>query len=193
MSGTVLAITTLAQEEGGGGGGTSLILPPLGEIIWGAIAFAIVVFVLMKFAFPKLREAVEERERTIQKSLEDSEEAKNEARKVLDDYKEQLAQARSESNRIIEDARQQAERVRQEIIARAEKDAEGIVERAEAQIVAERNRTVQELQGQIATLSIELAEKVVGRSLDGGAQRDLVDAYIREVSGMQPGDGSRRN
>jgi F-type H+-transporting ATPase subunit b len=53
----------------------------------------------------------------------------------------------------------------------------------------ERNRTVQELQGQIADMSIELAEKVVGRSLDDSSQRELVDAYIREVSGMDSGSG----
>jgi F-type H+-transporting ATPase subunit b len=64
------------------------------------------------------------------------------------------------------------------------------VARAQEQIQAERQRTIQELQGQIADLSIELAEKVVGRSLDGSSQRDLVDAYIREVAGMSSNGGT---
>jgi F-type H+-transporting ATPase subunit b len=179
----------LAQEERSG---LDLILPATAELVWGAICFAIVAFLLARLAFPRLRESVQARERAIQEALEDAEQARSEAQKLLDDYKRQLAEARSRANRVIEDARRQAEDVRKEIIARAERDAEGIVERAQEQIQAERNRTVQDLQAQIADMSIELAEKVVGRSLDGGAQRELVDAYIREVASMQQGNGSTR-
>ncbi|MDQ3985555.1 MAG: F0F1 ATP synthase subunit B [Actinomycetota bacterium] len=174
--------------------GIDLILPEAAELIWGAITFAIVLFVLWKVAFPKLREAVEAREKKIAGDLEEAESAKKEAKDQLEEYKQQLAEARSEANRIIEEARQQAEQVRKDITDRAEKEAEQIVSRAQEQIEAERNRTVQELQGTIADLSIELAEKVVGRSLDDESQRDLVDAYIKEVSGMRGngrGDGSR--
>jgi F-type H+-transporting ATPase subunit b len=178
----------LAQEHGGGSSGLQLILPATAELIWGVICFAIVAFFLMRFAFPKLREAVEARERSIQEALEEAEKSRNEAQKLLEDYKKQLAEARSEANRIIEEARHQAEDVRRDLIAKSEKEAETVVARAREQIEAERNRTVQQLQGQIAELSIELAEKVVGRSLDGETQREFVDAYIREVAGMS-GDG----
>lgn len=165
-------------------GGTALIIPEIAELIWGAVSFVVVLIVLRKFAFPRLREAVEKREKEIQNNLEEAEKNRQEAQKQLDEYKKQLADARGEANRIIEDARQQAEQVRKELVAKAEKEAEGIVERAQEQMQAERTRTVEELQGTIAQLSIELAEKVVGRSLDGEAQRDLVDEYIREVAGM---------
>jgi F-type H+-transporting ATPase subunit b len=177
----------LAQEEEPSG--VDLILPEAAELIWGAISFVIVLVVLTKVAFPKLREAIEKRESTIQGSLEEAEKTKSEAEKLLEDYRKQLADSRSEANRIIEDARQQAEQVRKDIIAKSERDAEQIVERAQEQILAERNRTVQELQGQIAQLSIELAEKVVGRSLDSDSQRELVDAYIKEVGTMGNGKG----
>jgi F-type H+-transporting ATPase subunit b len=170
--------------------GIDLILPAPAELIWGAICFAIVLAVLSKIAFPKLREAVEKREQAIQKEKEEAENSRREADKLRDEHKQQLAETRSEANRIIEDARQQAEQVRKDIVAKAEKDAESIVERAQEQIEAERTRTVQELQGTIADMSIQLAEMVVGRSIDGSAQRELVDAYIKEVSSME-GDGSR--
>jgi F-type H+-transporting ATPase subunit b len=183
MQGTLL----LAQEEHRSG--LDLILPETAELIWGAICFAVVAFLLSRFAFPRLREAVQARERSIQQALEEAEKSRSEARQLLEDYKKQLAEARSEANRMIEDARRQAEDVRRDIIERAEKDAESIVQRAQEQIQAERDRTVQDLQGQIADFSIELAEKVVGRSLDGGTHRELVDAYIREVAGMRS-DGS---
>lgn len=171
--------------------GLDLILPESAELIWGAISFAVVLFVLSRFAFPKLREAVEAREKKIQGDLEEAENTKNEAQKQLDEYKKQLAEARSEANRLIEEARQQAEQVRKDMTERSEKEAEQIVARAQEQIEAERNRTVQELQTTIADLSIELAEKVVGRSLDDKSQRELVDSYIREVADMS-GNGSGR-
>lgn len=164
--------------------GIDLVLPETAELLWGFIAFFVVLAVLTKVAFPKIRQGIEARESKIRGDLEDAEEQKSAAQKLLDDYKAQLADARSEANRIIEEARQSAEQVRRDLTAKAEKDAEAIVARAQEQIEAERNRTVTELQSTIADLSIELAEKVVGRSLDGSAQRDLVDAYIREVSGM---------
>jgi F-type H+-transporting ATPase subunit b len=191
MTVTLAQAVLLAQEGEHEREGIDLIIPETAELIWGFICFAVVAFVLIKFAFPKLREAVEAREKKIQGDLESAEETKAEAQKQLDDYKKQLAEARSEANRIIEEARQSAEHVRKDITAKAEKDAETIVARAQEQLHAERNRALQELQGQIADLSIELAEKVVGRSLDGKSQRELVDAYIKEVAGMSSNGGSQ--
>jgi F-type H+-transporting ATPase subunit b len=173
--------------------GIDLILPATAELIWGAICFAVVAFLLIKFAFPRIRETIEARERAIQGSHEEAERARDEAKGLLDDYKKQLAEARSESNRIIEEGRQSAEQVRKDLVARAEADAEGIVARARDQIQQERQRTIQELQSQIGAMSIELAEKVVGRSLDGQTQRELVDAYINQVTSMGATNGGSPN
>jgi F-type H+-transporting ATPase subunit b len=189
---TTLASTLLLAQEEHEREGIDLILPETAELIWGAICFVIVAFVLTRVAFPKLREVIEAREKKIQGDLESAENSKNEAQRQLDDYKKQLAEARGEANRIIEDARAAAEQVRKDIMAKAEKDADVVVARAQEQIQAERQRTIQELQSQIADLSIELAEKVVGRSLDGGSQRELVDAYIKEVAGMSSNGGSHK-
>jgi F-type H+-transporting ATPase subunit b len=192
MTDLVHAAQLLAQEEAHEREGIDLILPATAELIWGAICFALVLLILMRFAFPRIREAVEARERKIQSDLEEAEKQRAEAQRERDEYNRQLAEARSEANKVIEEARRSAEDVRKDIIARAERDAEGIVGRAQDQIQAERQRTMQELESQVASLSIQLAEKVIGKSLDGGAQRELVDAYIREVGGMSPNGGSAR-
>jgi F-type H+-transporting ATPase subunit b len=182
----------LAQEEGGHAeepSGLDLILPAVDELVWGTICFALVLFVLSRKAFPAIRSAMEKREQTIQQNLESAESAKNEAATQLQEYKKQLAEARSEANRIIEEARQAAEQVRKDITAKAEQEAQQIVARAQEQLAAERTRTVSELQTTIGDLSIELAEKVVGRAIDGNTHRELVDAYIREVAST----GGRNN
>ena len=171
--------------------GTDLILPAFEELLWGAIAFAIVLFVLNKFAFPKLREAVEAREKQIQGDLEAAERAKTDAENEKRQYQQQIADSRGEANRIVEEARQQAEQVRKDVIAKAQAEAEAITTRAQESIAAERASTMQELQATVASMSIQLAEKVVGRSIDANAQKEMVDAYIRDVAGM--GNGSSNN
>lgn len=188
--GTLANILFLAATEAETGGhaeepsGTDLILPAIDELIWGAVAFLIVLFILNKFAFPMLRKTVEAREQQIQGDLEAAERAKTEAQQAKANYDKQIADARGEANRIIEEARQSAEEVRKDLIAKAEKEAEQIQARASEQLEAERNRTVTELQSTVGDLAIELAEKVVGRALDQSTHRELVDAYIKEVGTM---------
>lgn len=170
--------------------GVDLVLPAVEELIWGFIVFGVVLLILNKILFPKIRQGIEAREQRIQADLEAAESSKASAQTELEQYRAQLADARSEANRIIEEARQQADQVRKDIEAKARKDAEDIVARAQETITAERTRTIQELQGTIAAISIDLAEKVVGRSLDNQTQREFVDAYIRDVAGMGTNGGS---
>ena len=189
MLATTAQYLLLAAEEAEERTGLDLVLPEPAELIGGAAAFFVVALFLGWKVWPKVRDAIQKREQQIQGSLEEAERTKAEAKRQSDEYQSQLGDARSEANRIIEEARQSAEEVRKDLVARAEAEAQQIVARAQEQIAAERQRTVQELQGSIADMSIELAEKVVGRSLDAPAQREMVDAYIREVSGMQNGGG----
>jgi F-type H+-transporting ATPase subunit b len=191
----IYAATLWAQEQGGetehepaGGDTLDLILPALPELIWGTVCFVIVLVVLTKKVFPALRKSVEAREQRIADDLEAAERAKTEAQQQQEEYKKQIADARGEANRIIEEARQSAEQVRKDLIAKAEADAAQVVARAQEQLEGERNRTVTELQSTIGDLAIELAGKVVGRSLDNPTHRELVDAYIKEV-GTMSGNG----
>lgn len=171
--------------------GIDLVLPAAEELLWGFVVFGLVAYFLIRKVWPKIQQGIEAREQRIQADLEAAEQSKADASRELEEYRAQLADARSEANRIIEDARAQAEQVRKEIQARAEKEAEAIVARAQETIQAERTRTVQELQGTIAAISIDLAEKVVGRSLDDRTQREFVDAYIRDVAGMGSNGGGK--
>ncbi|MDQ3963776.1 MAG: F0F1 ATP synthase subunit B, partial [Actinomycetota bacterium] len=163
--GTLASILVWAQEHGAETGteepsGTDLILPAIDELLWGAVAFAFVLFILNKFAFPKLREVVEAREQQIQSDLEAAEKAKQDAESERRQYQQQIADARGEANRIIEEARQSAEQVRKDLITKAEAEAEQIVTRAQEQLEGERTRTLSELQTTVGDLAIELAEKV---------------------------------
>lgn len=184
----------LAAEEGAEEvhepSGLDLVLPETAELIWASLAFVIVAFLLMKVAFPKIRAAVEAREAEITGNLESAEHSKSEAQSQLDEYRKQLAEARAEANKIVEEARQSAEQVRKDVLAKAETEAQQIVSKASDQIEAERSRTMEELRGEVATLAVQLAEKVVLGEIDASRRKQLVDNYISEVGAMDGGSNN---
>ncbi len=167
------------------------LYPKLQELIVGAIAFGVLFFFMWKWVLPRVNQVLEARSQKIQGDLESAEQAKTEAQKELGDYREQLAGAREEANRIIEEARKTAEAMRQDLQKKAEEEYGAIVGRAQEQIRAERDRVFQELKSQVGELSIALAAKVVGGSLDRDRQLALIDEYIAELGGMAPsGNGN---
>jgi F-type H+-transporting ATPase subunit b len=158
------------------------IVPEGKEIVWGVVFFVVVLAALWKFAFPAIKKALADREARIREDLERAEAARTEAEGSLEEYRQQLAEARAEAGRIIEEARQAADQVRKDLIARAEADAGDIRTRAREDINLATERAMSDLQGRVADLTIELAERVVERSLDRDTQVALIESYINQVS-----------
>ena len=157
------------------------ILPSVPELVWGTLAFAIVFFLMWKFAFPSVKKGMDARTERIRESLSTAEQAKNDAQAVLDEYQRQLADARNESNRIIEEARQTAEALRRDLMARAETDAAEVRTRATADIEAAKDRAMEELRSQLTQLTLQLTELVVKRNIDRDANTRLIDDYISSI------------
>jgi len=157
------------------------ILPETNELVWGGLAFVVLLGLMWKFGLPPVRKMLKDREDRIRGDLERAEEAKVEAEGVLEDYRRQLAEARTEASQIIEASREQAEEVRRELIARAESDAAEVRQRAAEDARLASDRAMSELRASVATLSIELAEKVVERNLDHDTQIQLIESYINQV------------
>lgn len=159
----------------------SLVTPEPNEIIWGGIAWLIVIVGLTKFGFPMMKKTLKNRTETIQGNLDAAEQAKQSANAELEQYRGQLADARSEANAIIEEARQQAEVVRADLVAKAEADAAELRAKAADDIRAATERATAELQASVNDLSIELAEKIIERNLDRDTQIALIESYINQV------------
>ena len=159
----------------------SIVTPATPELIWGSLAFLIVLAVLVKFAFPTLKKTLADRQAKIRDDLEGAEAAKAEAEREREDYRAKIQASRQESVEILEAARGDAERVRADIIARAESEANEIKARANEDIRLATERAQADLQASVKDLSIELAEKVVERNLDPETQRALIDSYISQV------------
>lgn len=183
------ALVVAAEEAAGAAESPNPLLPEPVELIVGILAFVIVFGVLARFAFPPLTQMLRQRTDKIQGDLERAEQAKAEAESQLREYRQQLAGAREEANRIIEEARRTADQLRKDLQAKAEREAQSIVARAQEEIRAERDRTLQELRATVGEIAVDLAGRVVGRSLDEGAHEQLIDDYIAQVAGN--GDASK--
>jgi len=157
------------------------LLPSGNELIWGSLAFLVLLGIMWKFGVPAVKNMEQAREERIRNDLEGAEKARTEAEAEKAQYLAQIAGARDEAGRIIEEARQSAEQVRRDLIAKAEADAAEVRQRAESDIEVQRQRALTELRGDVAQLSIDLAERIVERNLDHDTQRQLVDSFIDQV------------
>ena len=172
-------MTLLAVAEEGGG--FNPFNPEFGLWFWTIIAFVVVFIALARRVFPKLQETLADRERRIKEDLERAEQTKNEAEAALEEYRQKINQAREESNRIVEEARRSADAVRRDLTEKAETEAREILNRAQQQLNAERERAVGELQHQLAGWSAEIASRIIQRELDAGTQAQLVDSFIDDL------------
>ena len=171
----------LAAEESTGGGGLGLLLPATSELIAGIVAFAIIFFFVWRWVVPTLSATLARRQEAERSRLEAAESSHREAEELASQYREQLAGAKDEASRILEEARQAGDAVRAETANRAQQEAEDIVKRARDEAAAESGRALEAARLQVANLSIDLAEKVVGQSLDREVQLALVDSYLTEL------------
>jgi F-type H+-transporting ATPase subunit b len=172
----------LAAEEGTEeSSGFDLLLPATPELIAGIIAFAIVFFFVWKWAVPALNRMLEERQKAIGGQIQEAEAAKAEAESLLNDYKKQLADIRAKEAEAIAKAREEGEAMKADMIAKAQADADAIVSKAREDAAAEKGRALAEARTEVANLSIDLAERVVGENLDRQTQLGLVERYIAEL------------
>jgi F-type H+-transporting ATPase subunit b len=167
------------------------LIPPLGEIIIGLIAFAIVFFVFAKLVAPRFEQVFRARREAIEGGMERAEAMQAEAKAALEQYRAQLAEARGEAAQIRDQARAEGQQILEELRTQAQEESARIVARGEEQLASQRQQVVNELRGQIGTLAVDLAGRVVGESLAEDARRQgTVDRFLAELDGMAAsGDG----
>ena len=169
----------IAAEEHGGG---HILLPPVSEIIVGVVAFAVILFVLAKFVFPRMEETFKARVDAIEGGIARAETAQAEANELLEQYRAQLAEARTEAARIRDEARADAEAIRQDVLAKAREESDRIIAAGREQLSAQRESIVRDLRAEVGTLAVDLAGRIVGESLaDEARSRGTVDRFINDL------------
>lgn len=159
-----------------------LLTPGTGLIIWQTIVFVGLFFLLAKFAWKPILSSLKEREQSITEALSTAEKARQEISLLKSDNEKLLKEAREERERILREAREVANRMRDDAQADAKKASDKIIEEARAAINIEKQAALKEVKIQVAMFSLEVAEKLMKKSLEGDkAQKELVEAYIKDI------------
>jgi F-type H+-transporting ATPase subunit b len=160
------------------------IIPNLAEFIPALISFAIVFFVLSKFAWPAISEMLDQRADNIRESLERAENAKVEAERLLEEYKQTMAEARKEAGTILQQAKQSAETTRSEASAKAQADYDDLLVKAREAIEGEKRAAIAELQSSVADLTVAVAGKLIGTELSKEDHLKVIEKYLSEAGSL---------
>ena len=168
-----------------------LITPDIGLIFWTTVTFLALLYGLKRFAWGPIIAAMNAREEGIRSELDRSRGEREEAKRLLEEHRALIAQARRERAEAVEAGRQDAERLKAEILEEARGQREQLMRQAESQIEAGLRQARADLKGAAADLALQAAGKLLGKSLDGEAQRRLVEDYIADLERM--GSDARPN
>ena len=175
----MLDTVVFAAEEGGSG--SFLVSPNVGLMIWTLLVFAISLFVLAKYAFPRIAEALDKRQQAIEEAIDVSQRTKREAQGLLEEYRERLKEARVQAEDIVARARKAGEAHEHESMEAARKRREELMEQARRDIEAETRRAIQEIRNEVADLTVMATEKVTRKTLTEDDQRRLVEEALAEL------------
>ena len=151
-----------------------LINPGLGTFIWMLVSFGILAFILMKWGWPMILKSLKNREEAITASLNEAAKARAEMKSLVAHNEELLREAKMERDEMLRNARLTSEQIVEEARTKATAEADRIVEAARENINYEKLKAMHELKNQIANLSIEISEKLIGAELSDKAKADAL-------------------
>jgi len=155
----------------------------INEVIWGSIAFFVVLALIIWKAGPAVVKALNGRTERIQGEFDEAQAARTSAEQALSSTSADAPDIGTESKRIVAEANETATRLRVDTAARAKAEAEAMRERATGDIQNQTRQALADLREEIASLTRESTEALVGEQLDAGSQTSLIDSYIRSLEG----------
>ena len=160
-----------------------LVTPDVGLLFWTFVSFAILYFLLKKFAWKPILGSVNEREQSIHEALLAAEKAKNEMQNLNSDNEKILKEAKVERENMLKDAREIKAKLISEAENQAKIQASKLIESAQIAIQNEKNSAMNELKQTVVELSIGIAEKVISNELeDKNKQLKVVETMLNEAS-----------
>ena len=159
-----------------------LLIPSSGTLFWMIVIFAVVFFILAKYAFPVIIRMVDERKRYIDESLESARLANEQLAQVKSESERLLTQAREEQAKILKEAVAARDRILKEAQARAQAEAKRALDETRQQIIAEKESAIIDIRRQVAVLSVDVAEKILRKDLTGEKEHiELIDRLLDEM------------
>lgn len=161
----------------------SLLTPDSGLLFWMLLSFGIVCVILVKFGFPVIVKAIEQRQEFINQSLENARQAKAQLANIQAEGEKIIAEAKEQQNRILKEAFEEKERIINEARSKAEVEAHDQIEEATRRINEEKEKAIREIRTEITDLSIAIAEKVIKEKINrDNEQQKIIDRLLDEVT-----------
>lgn len=151
------------------------------------INFLILVAILTKVAYKPLLQALADRQAKIADSLETAENEKQAAEKLRQEYLAQLSEARTQAQAIVDKAAKLAEQTKEEMLKEARAESARLVKATQEEIARERDRAIAELKGEVVTLAVAAASKIIAQNMDDSANAKLVDDFINNLDDKKIG------
>src|SRR4051812_22042945 len=159
-----------------------LVKPAIGLVFWMLLGFGIIFLILKKFAFPAILKALKDREESIQNALDSAKRAKEEVQSLKAENERILQEARNERDVMLKEARETKDMIVNEARTKAQSEADRMITIARETIQNEKLAAIAELKNQVATLSIEIAEKMIRQQLSNDdKQKALVNDLLKDV------------
>ena len=158
-----------------------LITPSFGLFFWMLLGFAILFFILAKFAWPVITKLISEREKYIEEQLLAAEKVRQDMSRLQAEHQKLLAEAKEERDMILADARKIRDKMYEDAKTKSMKEANTIIEEAKKAIHYEKLKAVTDIKNEIANMSIEIAEKLLRQELSDKAKSEtLVTMWMKE-------------
>lgn len=162
-----------------------LIQPDPGLFIWTILTFLVLLFLLAKFAWGPLLKALEERQETIRKSLDDADQATQDLKRLHQESAQIIAAARADAQSIVAKSRVAAETVREDLKQKAKEEADALVRGAQRQIQLETARAVQQIRHEVVDLSLAVASKLIKKNLTQEDNDALIQDSLTQIDASQ--------
>jgi F-type H+-transporting ATPase subunit b len=160
-----------------------LLIPSTGLLFWMSITFLVVFFLLWKFGFPVITGMVKERQAFIDESLKKAHEANERLANIQKEGESILQEAREKQAQMLKEAAATRDAIVEQAQTKARSEGARLLEEAKATIEQEKKAAIADIRKQVATLSVEIAEKVLRQNLQSDqAQMDLIDRMLDDVS-----------
>lgn len=159
-----------------------LVTPGIGLIFWQVVTFLVLLIILKKYAWKPVLNAIKAREERIKGALESAEEAKLEMKQLKADNEIIIKEAKDERNKLLQEARDLKTHMIEEAKTQAGDEAKKIIEGAKLKIESEKDAAISEIKELVATLSVEIAEKILKKELDDKKdQQDLIKSSLEDL------------
>jgi F-type H+-transporting ATPase subunit b len=154
----------------------------LGFVVWASVAFLLLLIILKKLAWKPILGMISERERFIENALASAEKAKEEMARLTNENESLLKEARAERDLILKEAKELKDKIVAEARTNAQTEGAKMIEKAKQEIDSQKVAALNEVKNQVATLSIEIAEKILRNQFeDRNKQQALVSDLLKEV------------